>query len=242
MQYPLTEELNEMTLQVGIIGSDGTVIASDRLVTSFEGGSFSLGHSSKFESSKSVVCCWSGDQPAIYAANYIRDIEWETIHDRETKLKECGNRAWQTVFGSSALPTIQRGTARKVLVSFAADCSLWELEVSGYSLLQPVQNVAVVGDIRTTAKHFTNNYVPKSPATITELIPLAAHTILAAGRENNIGVGGIEVAILARGKTPYFLTREQELQLEALSNSIHASLGKQLLQPFDYRPVTPPQA
>jgi hypothetical protein len=68
---------------------------------------------------------------------------------------------------------------------------------------------------------------------------LAAHVVLMAGRENKTYVDGLEVVILPRGASALFLSPEQETQLEALSDSVHIELSKQLLQPFDFRPVTP---
>jgi 20S proteasome alpha/beta subunit len=232
---PYWEDSERMTLQIGLVGSDGIVLASDRLVNVVEAGDFTLSRRSKFFFTDTVICCWSGDNAARQAANYVRDVDWPSVQDRASELRNCGNRAWKAVFGGVPVPKIQI-PSRKVLAAFPDDCSLWEIDICDYSIAERVEDKTVAGDARTTVRHIVNNYVPSDRLPTSELVVVASHSILMAHRENNAGVDGLEVAIIRKGEKPQFLTNDQEKRLERISIEIHASLSKQLLQEFDLQP------
>src|ERR1700704_2778983 len=128
MQNPSTEELNEMTFQIGLVGSDGIVMASDTLVQTFEGPGRSVSHRSKFLHGDGVVCCWSGDSVAEAAANIVRGMAWHDISpDRESireELKIAGSEAWVEM---KDLAEAYPGVIRKVIV--ACHGMLWVLEL-----------------------------------------------------------------------------------------------------------------
>ena len=226
-----------MTFQVGLVGSDGVVIASDRRIIDYGGeGSRGLSLGTKFMHSSSVVCCWSGGYPAIDAAKYIREVQWTDVHERDRgeKLRDCGNRAWSDGNYGTRSPQ----GAHTILAAFPDHGSLWELDVGIRSGTTPVLDKKMHGDHDNTARHLVNHYF-RAAQKIEHLALLAAHVVLMAGRENKTYVDGLEVVILPRGASALFLSPEQETQLEALSDSVHIELSKQLLQPFDFRPVTP---
>ena len=230
-----------MTLQIGLVGSDGIVLASDRLVNVYEGGDYTLSLRSKFYSNDGVVCCWSGDAVARHAAAYVSDSEWSDT-DRDKQLRSCSDRAWQLQFGTLKVPMVQQMTRRKLLVAFPSDCSLWEVELSDSSLAERVLDKTVAGSDRTTIKHLINNYVPRDSVSVDRLVLIAAHAILIGHREQNGDIDGLQVSIIKKGEPPLFLSTEQENELIKRSSAIHNLLSEQLLQPFDYRPVTPKQS
>lgn len=76
-QLVQTEDSNAMTLQVGLVGSDGLVLASDRLLQQTDGaGGRSVSYTSKFLQGDGVLCCWSGDSVSEWAANSIRTSQF----------------------------------------------------------------------------------------------------------------------------------------------------------------------
>jgi len=237
MQRPSIEELKAMTLQIGLLGSDGRVIASDRRLNSKEGESYSRTRTSKFLHRESCVCCWSGDTMAEHAAQNVREINWTSATDVTAALIEAGNKAYKQRYG-----TQDDGTAwapiRKVIVA-CPDNSLWGLNVLPVSTITPVQDVIVSGDSSNTARFFSNNYVPWPPRPIRDLIVMAAYVVLMGGKDNHWGVDGLEVVVIPNGVSPVFLSREQELQLEAAAKKIDSLISKRLLQSFDYQGRVP---
>src|SRR5579872_3703046 len=140
-QYYLPpEETDKMTMQIGLLGSDGLVLASDRQITDLEHGSRSTCISSKFEFSDNMACCWAGGAPAQWAARLIRRRDWSGTKDKREMLTECGEEAWKAVM---------RGGTHKVLAGFS-DGSLFELVVSNRCNTVPVHTKQVTGDVYNT--------------------------------------------------------------------------------------------
>src|ERR1700722_1830551 len=131
-----------MTLQVGLVGRDGIVLASDRLLNIREAGDFTTTRSSKFFHDEDVACCWSGDETAKFAAYFIREVDWKISISRDRELRDCGDRAWKHVYGTSFVPKAQIAP-RKVLVAFPSDVSLWELDLSSIPIVIPVKDKIV---------------------------------------------------------------------------------------------------
>lgn len=227
------EGLDEMTLQVGLVGKNGIVIASDRQVTDQSLGGRSPTLSSKIQRYDGVVCCWSGGYPASRALECMREIKWDVIdkNSREEALRECGRRAWKnSPFGYHG--------EHRVLAAFP-DGVLLELTVSDLPSTMQIGNQVVEGDRRSTARHLITTYM-KERMDIRHLVILAAHAVLMAGQENPATVGGLEVAIAPLGGRAFCLSSAKEDELKVLSASIRARTSKELLRPFDYRPMALP--
>ena len=240
-----TEDLNRMTLQVGLVGNDGVVMVSDRLKQSFEHGARSLSLTSKFFSNPHLTCCWSGDIVAEYAANAVAAINnWPAIDSGKESIRAAliaaGERGWQQSESTGA----QRvNVNRKVMVAFPKTASLWLLEVGQATIANPCLDRQVAGDIENTARYFINKYAEGcQKRSIETLITLAAHVVLAAGEENPHGVDGLEVIVIPRGGPAVTLSQSQEHDLKEWFKKTRETVSRQLLRPFDYRPVTPPAA
>jgi hypothetical protein len=74
------------------------------------------------------------------------------------------------------------------------------------------------GDYANTAHFFLERYYPKVPAsaTVAQLLPLAAHTVLMAGAMNPVYVDGLEIAIC----TGTELRRLAEEELKPLTETV----------------------
>ena len=128
---------------------------------------------------------------------------------------------------------------QKVLLAFN-DGMLWQLEVFSTSFVSAILDRVVAGDLSTTAKHISENYSLAPTVKMEELVILASHVVMMGAKENPALIGGIEVAIIPKSETPYFLTLEQEQQLHLISQSVDAQIGNLLRQPFDCERVVPP--
>ncbi len=232
-----------MTLQVGFVGSDGLVIASDRLLQQWQfdalgsTSGYSLTLSSKFVARGGFLCYWCGDKVSELAASNICDLPWQNAkEDVREALKIAGNKAWKQIYADGTNGS-GYADARKVIV-VCPDYSMFIVDVSPCSFANVVLNKVVAGDIKNTARHFINNYVPDEIAPINlpigQLIFPAAHAILIGGKENPTGVGGLEVVVLPNDGPMIVLTPEEEQQLKALSERLDETIRERLLQTFNY--------
>jgi hypothetical protein len=234
---PIEEEVNAMTLQVGLVATDGVVLASDRLLGQFEGSGFSQVRTSKFLGSDRVLCCYSGDTVAEHAAYHIVSSEEFPFPLEKEALRNAliaaGNKAWREIGMPAGLH--EWAPTRKVLVALGGTIpfsQLWVVHVSPSTIANEVLDKVVAGDDRNTARHFLNNYVAWPPADMSHLVVIAAHTVLAGGRENPSGVGGLEVALVPKNGRPVFLPLDRERELERISAEIHAGIRGLVCQRF----------
>jgi len=242
MQESSARDLNAMTMQVGLIGIDGIVIASDTLLQQMEQGGRSVGNVSKvLWDIPGLVCCHSGDSVAESAANIIREF-WRDKSPSEQAIKDAlqvaGNRAWKE---HAKLATQRRqplpDITRKVIV--ACHDQLWLLEVRQRSLATRRKDRVLAGDAENTARHFINKYATGSYLLpLRQLITLAAYSVIVAGQENPYGIDGLEVIVIPKNSKPIPLTLEQEMALKRLSETIHDVIREQVLQPFHYEAVS----
>lgn len=238
MQCPPKEELNRMTLQVGLVGIDGIVIASDRLLQQWEtdgsNSGYSLSLTSKFEQGNGFISCASGDKLSELVSSNICKVTWDVIkHDVRAELKAVANATWENFVDAQYLSP----ATRKIIV-VCPDRSAWVIDASSSNaaFANRIYNKVVAGDVKNTARHIINNYLPndQSPLQlpVSKLIVPAAHAILMGGRENPSGVGGLEVAIVPNDGQPMILSLEREREITAISERIYRQTKKLLLQPF----------
>lgn len=237
MQYPSTEELNRMTLQVGLDGENGLVITSDRLLQQFEGGGKSIDRRfSKFFSAPGLTCCWSGDTIAEHTANSIRRVWMEHPFAKsavQNELQHAGDISWaeHEALAERRGHPLNLGVTRKVIV--ACHDELWLLEVCRPRSLAHSRSRVVAGDAENTACHFINKYGTDPNLPVSRLITLAAYAVIVAGDENPTGISGLEIAVIPKGAEVFFLTAEQEKALEGRCRAIAENIGEQLLRPFE---------
>jgi hypothetical protein len=233
------EEQNAMTLQVGLVGIDGIVIASDRLLQQTDGlGGRSVSYISKFLQGEAVLCCWSGDSVSEHAANIIRDVKWSDVpREKEAvraELKRLGNQALaekEEAWKDAGQQPPQ--FVRKVIVG--CHDTLWLLEIQHpSSTANPFQDRVVAGDPANTSRHFMNKYADGSyQLPVTQLVTLAAYVVLQAAEEHPKGIGGLELVVLPKGGVPLFLNSEQENQLTQRCKRISLSIEGHLREPFE---------
>jgi hypothetical protein len=229
------KELNEMTLQVGIVGSNGIVLGSDKLLQQYENGGRSTSTVSKFRQGTSAICCYSGDSIAEKTANDIQSHDWSDITGVESirsTLTALGDTAFsKSVAEYGGVPKV----VRKVLTVLHHE-QLWLLDIMGSatSVANRIEDKAVAGDVDNTCRYFMNKYaIDCYLRPVSAAVRLAAYTILAAGEENPHGVKDLELFVIPKGKEPIPIGTEQiqELKLwfEKSANEIRATV----LAPFD---------
>ena len=130
-QYPSESEFNQMTLQVGFVGSDGIVIASDMRVINYTGTEPCYSRESKILASRDALCCWSGDRVSLYAADTISRTEWRKlpsdVESIKTKLRKIADGAWSNYKQSQGATPPRMN--RTVMMALYEQKSLWVLEI-----------------------------------------------------------------------------------------------------------------
>lgn len=210
-------ERNAMTFQIGIAASDGIILASDTLLQQIEGMGWSRATMSKFLIRDRFACCWSGDIVAQTIAQQLIHVSWSDL-DQESVRDELCRVADETV--RQFQDAVDYSIIRKVMV--ACHDQLWLLDILPVrSLANIVMDRVVAGDPKNTARHFPNRYADgcyHSP--LNRMILLAAHTILAAGRENPHGIDGLEMVVIRRNEAPEFIPKDRIDRLRSASEEI----------------------
>ena len=230
-----------MTLQLGLIGTDGIVIASDRQLQQQQIDGIEIGVSrsltSKFRLGQNgVLGCWSGDKVAQLALDHFSHLGSTEIKESwEDSLVSLANDAWRALCANDASLGNQ---IRKVLVARpGAAWQLWVVDVGAKSFANPVLNKVVAGDIRNSARHVINSYFSEPyaplPFKVRELIFAAAHTIVQAERENSTSVLGLEIVIVRNNHPPLFLAAEAIDALRARSEAMFRDVKASLVKPID---------
>jgi hypothetical protein len=229
------EEINAMTLQVGLVGTDGIVIASDRRLQKLERYSRSIATVSKFLRWGGGLCCWAGDSVSEYAANLLCKLDWAEIpRDKEAirkQLQQVGDKAMdemERLHGQG----INSGASRTVIV--ACNGTLWLLEIQRPATIANSHSDRVVsGDLFSSVRMFLNLYAAGCEnLPISKLTFLAANAVLMGGMENPSGIAGLEVVVIPAGGPPTFLTKEKEQALATMSASFSEQLRALLFQEF----------
>jgi hypothetical protein len=227
MKSPWAED--GVTFQVGMVGSDGVVLGSDRLNIQL------LGTRSAFLADKIVIAeewayCCAGDDLSVLAAQ--RCIE---------RIKEnAGLKMRDHLMHSAQMAIIEESRTREarqgrqlyggtvlLAVRESGNVDLWRLNVGTPTYADRVDNKICEGDPYNTARFFGERYFPKDKRPIADLLPLAAHAILMAGVTNSTGVKGLELAIC----TPSEIRKvaENEIaRLVSLSGKLDAEIATAL--------------
>jgi hypothetical protein len=229
---------NIMTLQIGLVGTDGIVMASDCLMTQTDGlgvQGVSQSMSSKFRC-RDQVCCASGDNFSLTVADDISGYKrQDDDYDIGWSLKQIARCAWERIpMGEGD------GVSRTVLVGCTSSgrYSLWQVDLFQSPIVSECHDRIVSGAVKNNARHFINTFAPVGPAPINLpisclLLP-AAYTIFTAGLEQPSEIAGLEIIVMPHGRPYYRLPDSKNKELQSLAGSLHKSFGKRLTKPFDY--------
>jgi len=191
-----------MTFQVGIVGSDGVLLASDRSHLSFAPGQGSARTSysaSKIHTEGCIAYCTSGGEYSAFAAKRI--IHYlSTDRGVEQMRKALEDAGWEALqlclksLGQEVMEFRRHGSVLAVNIS-SSPVSLWHMDVAfvGREAIQ-IEDCKYGGDMGNAAVFFTERYRSgKTLVPIKNLRLMAAHTILMASKLNPTAVSGLEI-------------------------------------------------
>lgn len=236
-----------MTMQVGMVGTDGVLIASDTKLAennlpirgSFGSTKFKMDH----ECGVAVSCAGSMNTAFRLADEIIsesrQDEGW-----RFAPLGSSGCGAIQRI-GERVLKATDTGREHaQCLIAFtrpSVDLYLFQLVKTGREwgpVCKEITTKKFAGDTANAAIFWGERYYRKMP--IEKLIPLAAHLIIAAGALNSAGIGGLEI-VLCNSSGIHRLPDESISELGIKSSERDKSLGELLFgisDPEDDRRVS----
>ena len=233
-----------MTFQVGLVGHDGLVIASDRRAVA-EGN---LNTDSRWvrqtsEVRKILLRPETFDFVCVYSINEVAaDIAARLVEDRSiagfksnddvirrlrTKCEEIiqGYAPEYRPFGSTlmvALPRAPIEVARLWRISFFPNPIVTERSPRAYG-----------GDAGNSAIYFAERFQDNGEEckrSIEELTTVAAHTVLEGYQLNKTFVGGLDVCVCKDGNDPYFVEGEELRGLKERSAELSKRIEGLLLR------------
>jgi len=222
---PHPEEV-PVTFQIGMVGNDGVLLASDRLYTQIgPGASRRTWHSDKIfiRDDKNIAYCSAGDDVAARAAQ----LYYESI---KISVDQLDLPAWQALHLSSGnalredegTAQIENRSCGSLLVADLRSqaIELWYSEVKRppVSAYKITEHYVCVGDSQNSAGFFLERYFPKDhKLPLTKLTTLAAHAVLMAGATNPTGVAGLEIVLCSHKK----FTRLSQDEISSLMKRSH---------------------
>lgn len=196
------EEMNCMTLQVVMRGSDGVVLASDTRENATGVGIWipsDLGKIKSFpEQSLSYAC--SGDECSVHVGTKIMAKLRSGESLSEELLKLTGNEVYADQKARLGAHWENNVARALLIVSYPTkDAQIWRLTVREDSLADQITGQATAGDPGNLARFFIRHYYDHTMP-IEKLTLLAAHFIVTGGQLNSGLVGGLEIAQYQKGQ------------------------------------------
>lgn len=240
LEYPVSilgEEI-PMTFQVGLIGIDGFVLASDTQLSQV-GGEQQFRFSStttkiSFNSEKGMAWCITGDRSVVLAEHKFSGLlrnangDFDEIPDL---LRKASKEAWRESFNGASVTRDRIGYQRRLTVvkSDGKKHLGWMLDMFETPDCQSFRDKTISGDAANLASFFVECfYSYGSPhRSVEQLKSLAATTIVFGGRLNPTGVAGLEMVVCSDGK----LTKVDEAELvdlESRSLHLHSAIQRDL--------------
>jgi hypothetical protein len=189
-------------LQIGLIGKDGWVIASDR--TQVDQDYLRASNDTiKLFANEHMACAASGDGLALMATAELLDSVFQTddLQRLRAELAAFGNAMWDKYHATPGQPFPDE-FKRALLIGFSRlPNRLWILNIGkGTSHATPRVGRSLAGDSGNAAVFFSQRYY-SSDATLEQLTFLAAHLVTIGSELNTAGVGGgLDVALCENGQ------------------------------------------
>ena len=207
-----------VTFQVGMVGIDGVLLASDKLVTEAPINEQSVRQTYLSDKitvldEENLAYCWAGDDLCDSLCNRVRsELKKSPERDFKDQLIECGQLELQTKRRAPDGRELKGGVIFFVR-RFPSGVELWKLSTNTSPLANLIRDKTYAGDPTNAARFFVEYYFPSERLRpIRQLIHLAAHSVLMAAKLNT-GVRGLEMALCAHTKFEKLTDTRESLQL-----------------------------
>ncbi len=231
-----------MTFQVGIVGSDGVLLASDTRARSTAGFQDGISAGVDFSATTEKLFCYPECRHAYCISGNDNTI-WRIGHAVHEKIREYGSTfldretvrslLWDSVNEiCKSIAPVGAKYYGNLLLSYQGQQSvdLWRVNLNGFGPgVNAVLDKTFEGDAANAAAYFLVRYYRRAP--IKQLLPLAAHCILTAGKLNPVGVEGLRIIVSTLGQTRELETTELLPLIEA-SETLEAAIYRHISQFF----------
>lgn len=223
-----------MTLQSGLVGTNGILLASDYLVgTSQEKHITSQKSKILLRADRNVAACWSGDKDPSrkLADDIVTNLKGDDLQYPHPALKEIAESALGTSFEHG----IQYDSAEAMVAVVGDTPKLYEINarrnvgLSGpfiHCECSQVMDRCIMGHRANAATFFSEKYYEKLP--LKKLIRLAAHIILTGGKINPNGIRGLEIVLCTKDGFD-FVPDEEIAALIEWSDALDSEIGQRIL-------------
>lgn len=235
-----------MTMQVGMVGTDGVLIASDtkwHTVPRVPRDKFWLTGRYTFNRTKIIIshergvaisCAVNMETAEHVAREIIRTLPDPNLADPIPHIKAIGQRVLDVAQtgrqDATCLIALMHPIPQLLLFTFGV------FEGIRGPVCQRMDDRAFAGDNVNPAMFWAERYYKKLP--VKELVPLAAHLIITAHHLNNGSIGGLEIVFCDQSGF-HRLSDDSILELEAKSREWDTQIEALLLghkQEFTYAP------
>jgi hypothetical protein len=187
-----------MTMQVGMVGTDGILLASDKLWTQnpiLSSRRWAVGRRSFIkskikinnESRIAVSCAIEMDLSCDFADKVLARLQVQDFTDPIPKILEI----------ASEIPSTERGTAQCLIALVRPSPRLFwfqsaRIDGDRIPICERLEPIAIAGDNLNPSIFWAEKYC-RIPRSIDALIPIAAHLIIGARQFNNAVIDGLEI-------------------------------------------------
>ena len=240
------EEEIPMTMQIGMVGTDGVLIASDTLWMNSESTQYAnvrhTGNTTKIEidypKGVAIACARNMEVAGRIAKDLICEMGANDWDEPGPRVESIANKT----LGESSE---QRQEFQCTIITSSPEPRLFHLHAGIFKLqkgarCQQHSGKIIAGDMTNAAAFWAERYYPSTEPRrpIRQLVALSAHLIIAASALNSAGISGLEI-VLCDASGIHRLSdesiRKLELQVAERDESISTSLfGSQ--QQFTYAP------
>lgn len=232
-----------MTFQIGLIGSDGIVLASDLQITHAPLGIVSTHKTRKiiYNQTPSIAYCWSGNEyPGEIAQRFILSQDSADIRGA---LEDAAWAVFESQFGFSYLGAGARrsdlpdgGGSLLALIPHDGIVSLWQVTYGKQICVDEILDKAISGATRNAAAAFQQMYYREN-LKLEQLMPLAAHSVFMAGTVDPYFISGLEMLTWKYGETePCLATSRQIQELKNDYEKLYALISQEIIRPVTPRP------
>jgi hypothetical protein len=201
--FSLQYEEYPMTFQIGLLGADGFVLASDTKATFLNKtlGGRTDANTHKIVVGADLVCAYSQDDFGLKVATEMAKISlpakenWADVHEI---LTNCANDTWRAHVPKKYDGTPGSNVTPRVIACCLAPCPdrLWLIDVKESSDVRPITDKCYGGDLTNAAVFWGDRfYSVNSLQPVSNLTLLAAHSILMAHELNRQFVDGLEIYV-----------------------------------------------
>jgi len=243
---PIEEEI-PMTMQIGMVGTDGVLIASDTQWTNtprlkvnqawtgsrgrYNANKITINH----ERGMAISSARSMETAGTVAHRIISDLKDEDFTYPQSPIEHIGEDVLASVSrqersDAQCLISLTRPLPQLFLFQFGTINNKYG------SICQKMESYAIAGDNLNAAIFWAERYSERLP--LASLIPLAAHLIVCAARLNSATISGLEI-VLCDISGIHRLSDESIFNLKVEATERDKSIGESLLrgsQQFTYAP------